>query len=99
MPQWVRPLNQSTKDAAEWHIPRVKSFATTAYCGKIIPGTIEVTTDDTAERGRRCQKCLVAGGGPMMPQKQTAPAKKATPKGSAAKKTGRKSQPKARKRR
>ncbi len=58
MPQWVRPLDQST--GPEWHASRVRSFTTTAYCGKILSGTIELASEDKAERETRCPQCLTS---------------------------------------
>jgi hypothetical protein len=98
MPQWVRPLDQSTKGAAEWHVSRIKSYATTTYCGRIIPGTLEITSDDNAEREGRCKQCLAISTG-ATPQKQTPPVKKAAAKSNAAKDTLRKGRPRAQKRR
>ncbi len=106
MPQWVRPLDQSTKAAAEWHVPRTKSFTTTTYCGRNLAGPIEVTSDDKAEREGRCRPCLASlaptreGIVPQrslrpMPQTQTSPVKKTT-KRIVAKKTVRKPAPKGR---
>jgi hypothetical protein len=88
--QWVRPLDQSAKGAAEWHVSRIKSYATTTYCGKIIPGTLEVTSDDNAARGRRCQLCLGASADPTT-QRRASPRKKTAAAKSTARKITKKS--------
>jgi len=98
VPQWVRPLDQSTKGAAEWHIPQTKSYTTTTFCGKIIAGTVEVASDAKAEHEGRCKQCLAISVAPI-PQRQTAPAKTAAAKSNAPKNATGKWQPKARKRR
>jgi len=56
--QWVRLLNQVTGASAEWHVPRIKSFTVTTYCGKELAGPLEVASDDKAERQGRCAQCV-----------------------------------------
>src|SRR2546428_771867 len=89
MPQWVRPLNQST--GAEWHAARVRSFTTTAYCGKVLSRTIELASEEKAERETRCPQCMkslapsqvVTPPTRVTPRKQVTPANKAQAKGPA----------------
>ena len=103
MPQWARPLDQST--GVEWHLPRVKSFTTTAYCGKILTGTIEVASESKADSETRCAQCMTS----LLPsqiisppppprakvQPQATPAKKVRAQRPAARPTQRKSARKA----
>ena len=107
VPQWVRPLDQSTTPAAEWHVPRTRSFTTTTYCGKNLAGPIEVASDDKAERAGRCRQCVTSLGPTRegivpqrparpLPQKQTSPVKKTAAKRIAAKPTVRKPAPNGR---
>ena len=101
MAQWVRPLDRST--GAEWHAARVRSFTTTAYCGRILAGTIELASEDKAERETRCPHCMrslassqAVSEAPRVPvRKQVTQAKKAPAK-SPAKVTSKKSARKAR---
>ena len=95
MSQWVRPLHQVTPAEAEWHAPQTKSFSTTAYCGKVLEGAIEVATDEKAAREGRCSACatrLAAHEGTAqkaMPrpvaQTRRSPVKKAAVKKTATK--------------
>ncbi len=105
VPQWVRPLIHLTSAAAEWHVPRTKSFTTTAYCGKELAGLLEVASDDKAEREGRCQSCVTrlakTGEGSILqrtpqPVPQTRPSpviKQAAAKKTTAKKALRKLAP------
>jgi hypothetical protein len=56
--QWVRLLNQVVGASAEWHVPRIKSFTVTTYCGRELAGPLEVASDDKAEREGRCSPCV-----------------------------------------
>ena len=58
MTQWVRLLSRVTSASAEWHVPRTKSFTTTTYCGAKLEGSLEVTSDQKAEREGRCSSCV-----------------------------------------
>jgi hypothetical protein len=104
--QWVRLLSRVTSASADWHIPRTKSFITTTYCGTKLEGSLEVTSDEKAEREGRCSSCathLAATLGTVpqresrpMAQARTTPVKKAAAKRTAAKRTVRKPAPKGR---
>jgi hypothetical protein len=98
--QWVRVLSRVTGASAEWHVPRTKSFTTTTYCRKELAGTLEVASDDKAERGERCSACMthLAPTQAIAPQRasrpmeqaRSTPAKRAAAKKIAAKMTVRK---------
>src|SRR5712692_3885271 len=109
--QWVRLLSRVTSASAEWHVPRTKSFTTTTYCGTKLEGSLEVTSDEKAEREGRCSSCVtyLATTLGIMPQPPSPPsahssttsvaraaAKKTAAKTTAAKKTIRKPAPKGR---
>src|SRR5713226_9573202 len=87
--QWVRLLSRVTGAAAEWHIPRIKSFTTTTYCSTDLRGPLEVASDDKAEREGRCSSCMthLATTLGLVPQRLSRPMAQAprTPvKGAAA---------------
>lgn len=100
MTQWVRLLSRVTSASVEWHVPRIKSFTTTTYCGTKLEGSLEVTSDEKAEREGRCSSCvthLATTQGIVaqrvsrpMAQARTTPVKKAAAKRTAAKRTVRK---------
>ena len=105
--QWVRLLSRVTGASAEWHVPRIKSFTVTTYCGKELAGPLEVASDDKAERQGRCSSCVThlpttPGIVPQrasqpLAQKATSPVKKSESKMTAANsKTVRKPAPKGR---
>ena len=99
--QWVRPLSQSTSAAAQWHAPQIRSYTTTTYCGKVLEGSIEVASDEKAEREGRCSSCatrLAAREGTAqkvaprpVAQTPTSPVKKAAVKKTAKTTTAKKS--------
>jgi hypothetical protein len=98
--QWVRLLSRVSGASAEWHLPQTKSFTTTAYCGAKLEGSLEVTSEENAEREERCSSCLtqVATTLGLVPQRPsrpparapTTPVKRAAARKTAAKKTVRK---------
>jgi hypothetical protein len=104
--QWVRLLSRVTRASAEWHLPQTKSFITTTYCGTKLEGSLEVASDDKAEREGRCALCvthLATTQGIVaqrvsrpIAQARTTPVKKAAAKKTAAKRTVRKPAPKDR---
>jgi len=109
--QWVRLLRRVTGSSAEWHVPRTKSFTTFTYCGTKLEGSLEVTSDEKAEREGRCSSCVtyVTTTLGIIPQRPSPPiahvsttsvaraaAKKTAAKKTAARKTIRKSVPKGR---
>jgi len=109
--QWVRLLSRVTGSSAEWHVPRSKSFTTFTYCGRKLEGSLEVTSDEKAEREGRCASCVtyLATTLEIIPQRASPPiarssttsvaraaAKKTAAKKTAARKTIRKSAPKGR---
>ena len=109
MTEWVRLLSRVTSASAEWHVPRTKSFTTTTYCGTKLEGSLEVTSDEKAEREGRCSSCVthLATTLGIVPQRPSRPmaqapatsvpraaAKKTAAKKTAAKKTIRKVAPK-----
>jgi hypothetical protein len=104
--QWVRLLSRVTSASAEWHVPRTKSFTTTTYCGTKLEGSLEVTSDEKAEREGRCSPCvthLATTQGIVaqrvsrpIAQARTTPVKKAAAKRTEAKRTVRKPAPKGR---
>lgn len=106
MTQWVRLLSRVTGGSAEWHVPQTKSFITTTHCGTKLEGSLEVASDEKAERERRCSSCVthlattlgIAAERPSRPTAQapTTPVKKAAAKRTAAKTTVRKPAPKGR---
>jgi len=102
--QWVRLLSRVTGSSAEWHVPRSKSFTTFTYCGTKLEGSLEVTSDEKAEREGRCSSCVtyLATTLEIIPQRPSptsvarAAAKTAAAKKTAARKTIRKPAPKGR---
>ena len=95
--EWVRLLSRVTSASAEWHVPRTKSFTTTTYCGTKLEGSLEVTSDEKAEREGRCSSCVThlattLGIVPQRPSRPMAQAPatsvpRAAAKQTAAKKT------------
>ena len=103
MAQWVRLLNRNTSASAEWHVPRIKSFTTTTYCSKELAGSLEVASDDKAQREGRCPLCMTQlasteGVAPRAsrPMAPTSPVKGAAAKRAVAKKTVTTTAPKGR---
>ena len=106
MTQWVRLLSRVTSASAEWHVPLTKSFTTTTYCGTKLEGSLEVTSDEKAEREGRCSSCVThlaatLGLVPQRPSRPMAqaprtPVKKGAAKRTEAKRTVRKPAPKRR---
>jgi hypothetical protein len=104
--QWVRLLNQVAGASAEWHLPRIKSFTVTTYCGRELAGPLEVASDDKAEREERCSPCMThlptkPGSVPQrlsvpLAQALSTPVKNAVAKKTLAKATVRKPAPKGR---
>ena len=104
MTQWVRLLSRVTSASAEWHVPRTMSFTTTTYCGTKLEGSLEVTSDEKAEREGRCSTCVtilattleLAPQRPSRPMAQapTTSVARAAARKTAAKKTIRKPAPK-----
>jgi hypothetical protein len=109
--QWVRLLSRVTTASAEWHVPRTKSFTTTTYCGTKLEGSLEVTSDERAEREGLCASCVthLAATSGIVPQRPSRPmaqapatsvaraaAKKTAAKKTAAKNTIKKPAPKGR---
>jgi hypothetical protein len=109
--QWVRLLSRVTSASAEWHVPLTKSFTTTTYCGTKLEGSLEVTSDEKAEREGRCSSCVthLAATLGLVPQRPSRPmaqaprtpvkkgaAKRTAAKRTAAKRTVRKPAPKRR---
>jgi len=102
--QWVRLLSRVTSASAEWHVPLTKSFTTTTYCGTKLEGSLEVTSDEKAEREGRCSSCVThlaatLGLVPQRPSRPMAqaprtPVKKGAAKRTEAKRTVRKVAPK-----
>jgi hypothetical protein len=106
--QWVRLLSRVTGASAEWHVPQTKSFITTTYCGTKLEGSLEVASDEKAEREGRCSSCVThlattLGIAPHRPSRPTAqapttPVKRAVAKKTATTRTARKPAPKGRSR-
>jgi hypothetical protein len=104
--QWLRVLSRVTSASPEWHIPRIKSFTTTTYCGTELEGPLEAASDDKAEREGRCSPCVtqLATTQGIVPQRvsrlmaraRTTPVKKVAAKRTAAKRTLRRLAPKGR---
>ena len=106
MTQWVRLLSRVTSASAEWHVPQIRSFTTTTYCGTKLEGPLEVASDDKAEREGRCSSCMThlattLGIVPQRPSRPMAQAPttsvgRAAARKTAAKKTIKKPRPKGR---
>jgi hypothetical protein len=104
--QWVRLLSRVTGASAEWHAPQTKSFTTTTYCGTKLEGSLEVTSEEKAEREGRCSSCVthlaatlgLVEQGPSRPTARAprTPVARAAAKKTTAKKTIRTSPPKGR---
>ena len=97
MTQWVRLLSRVTGSSAEWHVPRSKSFTTFTYCGTKLEGSLEVTSDEKAEREGRCSSCVTylattleiipQRPSPLIAHSSTTSVTRAAAKKTAAKKT------------
>lgn len=74
-----------TRATAEWHAPQTERFTTTTYCGKVLEGAIEGTSDEKAEREGRCSACAtrLAARAKKTAVKKTV--RKPTPKGRSGK--------------